>query len=124
MATQQALTSISRPAGVDLSAKQYFIAVANAGKAALPAADGVRALGVIQNDPELGQPAAIAVGGVTKVVSNGTIEVDKPIAAANGGKAKEAVAGEQVLGIALEGDGGADGAIISVLWQPQGALPV
>lgn len=123
MALEQALQKISREAGVDLSAKQYFFAVSNAGKANLPGGDGVRALGVIQNDPKLGRATSIAVGGVTRVVSNGTVEVDKPVAAANGGKAKEAASGEYIQGTALEGDGGVDGAIITILLQPQGRLP-
>jgi len=123
MALEQALQKISREAGVDLSAKQYFFAVSNAGKANLPAGDGVRALGVIQNDPKLGGATSIAAGGITRVVSNGTVEVDKPVAAANGGKAKEAATGEYIQGTALEGDGGVDGAVITILLQPQGRLP-
>ena len=123
MAIQQSLQIITREAGIDLSAKQYYFAVANAGKANLPGADGGRALGVIQNDPTAGQPAVIATGGITKVVSDGSIEIDDAVSIKSGGKAKEAASGEYIQGTALEGDGGVDGTVISILLQPQGRLP-
>lgn len=123
MPTEQALQTISREAAVDLSAKQYYFAVSSNGKAGLPGGDGVRALGVIQNDPKLGKATRIATGGITHVVSDGTIEVDKPVAVKNGGKAKEAASGEYIVATALEGDGGVDGTIITVLLQPMGRLP-
>jgi hypothetical protein len=123
MAIEQGLDTISRVADVDLSAKQYNFAIASNGKAGLPGADGVRALGVIQNNPIAGKAATVATGGITHVVSDGTIEVDKPVAAKSGGKAKEAASGEYIQGTALEGDGGVDGTVIAMLLQPQGRLP-
>lgn len=123
MAIEQAQQRISREAGADLSTKMYYFAASSSGKAALPGGDGVRTLGVIQNDPRLGEGTSIAVSGITQVVSDGSIEVDKPVAAKSGGKAKEAASGEYIQGTALEGDGGVDGAVISVLLQPQGRLP-
>lgn len=123
MAIEQNLQNISREAGADLSAKQYHFAVSNNGKANLPTADGVRALGVIQNAPPSGQPAVIATEGVTKVVTDGTVEIDDAVAAANGGRAKEAASGEYIQGTALEGDGGVAGTVISVLLKTQGRLP-
>jgi hypothetical protein len=123
MAIEQSLQLISRESAVDLSSKQYYFTVASSGKAGLPGSSGLRALGVIQNAPIAGKGTSIAVSGVTHVVSDGSIEVDKPVAAKSGGKAKEAVTGEYIQGTALEGDGGVDGTVIAILLQPQGILP-
>lgn len=119
---EQSQHRISRPAAADLSAKIYYFVRSLNGQAALPAADGGLVLGVLQNDPLAGDGATICDGGRTQVVSNGTVEVDKPVAAANGGKAKEAASGEYVYGIALTGDGGVDGAIIEIQFLPHGRL--
>jgi hypothetical protein len=121
---EQSQHRISRPAAADLSTKQYYFVKSSAGKAALPTADGnANVLGVLQNDPQSGDAATICDLGRTQVVSNGTVEVDKLVSAANGGKAKEAAAGEYIQGIAITGDGGVDGAIIEIHLQPRGAVP-
>lgn len=119
---EQSQHRISRPAAADLSTKQYYFVKSSNGKAALPSADGGMVLGVLQNDPLADEGSTICDGGRTQVVSNGTVEIDKPVAAANGGKAKEAASGEYVQGIALTGDGGVDGAIIEIHYNPQGRL--
>src|SRR5947208_3305901 len=98
MAIEQSLKSFTRQANVDLTAKQFLFVVSNGGKADLPAADGVRTLGVLQDTPRAGDPGAIAFGGVSKVISDGSIEVDKPVAAKTGGQAKEAASGEYIQG--------------------------
>src|SRR5947209_6497608 len=119
---EQTQRRISRPAKVDLDAKQYYFVRSNTGLADLPAADGGLVLGVLQNDPRAGEGATICDGGRTFVISDGSIEVDKPVAAANGGRAKEAASGEYVQGIALTGDGNVAGARIEIHYNPQGRL--
>jgi hypothetical protein len=114
--------SFTREAAADLRTKQFYFMIASGGRAGLPGADGLMCIGVIQNDPNIYEEATIVGDGISKVVSDGSIEVDKPIACANGGRAKEAASGEHVQGIALEGDGGVAGTVISVLLRPQGRL--
>lgn len=113
----------TREAAADYRTKQfYFVAIDSNGRAVLPTADGQRCVAVLQNDPKQFEGATLVDRGISKVVSNGTIEAGKPVAAANGGKGKEAASGEFVLGEALEGDGAVDGAIITVLLKSQGRL--
>lgn len=110
-------------AAADYRTKQYyFITVDGNGRGALPTGDGAVCCGVLQNDPLQYEGATIVDRGITKLVSNGTIEVGDNVACANGGKGKEAASGEYIQGTALEGDGGVDGTIISVLLRPQGRL--
>ena len=110
-------------AAADLSTKQYYFMVLDGnGRAALPGADGAICAGVLQTDPVQFEAATLVDRGLSKVVSNGTVEIGDNVACANGGKAKEAASGEHIQGIAQEGDGGTDGVVIAVLLRPQGPL--
>jgi hypothetical protein len=110
-------------AAADYRTKQYyFMKVDTNGRSALPTADGAICCGVLQNDPLQYEGATIVSTGISKIVSDGSVEVGKPVACANGGRAKEAASGEHVQGTALEGDGGVAGTVISILLQPQGRL--
>ena len=124
MATEIPGFKWSREAAVDLSAKQFFFVTVDGNmRAALPGANGAPVAAILQNDPRQFESCELMSSGISKLVSNGTIEAGDYVAAANGGKGKEAVAGEYVWGRALEGDGGMDGTIISFLWMPMGVLP-
>jgi hypothetical protein len=113
----------TREAAADYRTKQYyFVEVDGNGRAALPTGDGAVCDGVLQNDPVQYEAATIYSYGISKVVSNGTVEAGDNVSCANGGKAKETASGEYIQGTALEGDGGVDGTIISVLLRPQGRL--
>lgn len=115
--------TFTREAAADYRTKQfYFMAIDSNGRAVLPTADGALCAGVLQNDPKQFEAATIMTDLISKVVSDGSIENGKPVAAANGGKGKEAASGEYVQGIALEGDGGVAGTVIAVLLRPQGRL--
>jgi len=123
MATEIPGFGFTREAAADLSAKQFYFAVLDGNaRAALPGSDGLICAGVLQTDPVQYEAANIMATGISKVVSNGTIEAGDNVSAASGGKGKEAVSGEYVQGLALEGDGGVDGTIISVLLRPTGRL--
>jgi hypothetical protein len=107
----------------DYRTKQfYFVGVDTNGRALLPTADGAIVAGVLQNDPNQFEAATIVDRGIVQIVSDGSIEIGKPVSAKNGGKAKESASGEYVQGVALEGDGAVDGAIITVLLRNQGRL--
>ena len=67
MAFSENMQTISLVAASDLSGKQYyFVAVDTDGKAALTGDDG-NPIGVLQNKPEAGQAATVAIAGVTKL---------------------------------------------------------
>jgi hypothetical protein len=120
MAYQSVLSTISLESAADLTAKQYFfVKVDTAGKAAL-CGDGENAIGVLQNDPNTGQAAAIAIDGVSKVVAAAAITTGAAVASNADGKAVTAASGEFILGIALET--GADGRTISIALNKNGKV--
>lgn len=120
MAHEIALKTISKEAAGDLSSNQYhFVAINVAGQAAGLGVAGAKADGVLQNAPvAIGQAAAVAIGGQTKVLFGGTVASGANIASDVNGRAVAAVAGNQVLGTCTEG--GADGEIGSMIFQPSG----
>jgi hypothetical protein len=70
MSLEQNLTNVSILAGEDLSAKQYLgvaVATDNSGVKRV-ATLGAQGIGVLQNAPVLGQPAAVGILGITKVI--------------------------------------------------------
>lgn len=120
MATTNNQTCISLEAGQDLSAKQFFfVTVASDGQVD-PTGDGAMATGVLQNDPAAaGRAAEIAIAGVTKVSAGGTVAAGAAVASDAAGEAVTAATGDIILGTALTG--GADGAVIEILFNPRGA---
>tara|TARA_Y100001938_G_C8073324_1_gene424446 strand:+ start:1670 stop:2050 length:381 start_codon:yes stop_codon:yes gene_type:complete len=73
MATQESLKCITLEAGADLSGDQYKFVKLSAGKAVLCSAATDIPVGVLQNKPASGAAATVAVSGVTKLLSGGTI---------------------------------------------------
>ena len=93
---------------------------------ALPAAAGGQALGVLDDfGPRggvSGDTVTLVVAGGAKVEANAAIAVGAQIAvAATTGRARTAVTGDQVLGVALEA-AGAQGDIISCRLDARGVL--
>lgn len=120
MAYESVLTKISLEAAADLSAKQYFLVKVDAnGKAAL-CGDGENAVGVLQNDPDIGEAAAVATAGITKVECGGVITTGGLVACNADGEAVAAASGDYIIGVALET--GADGRIISINLDKNGTL--
>ena len=65
-------------AAADLSSKQYhFVKLASATTVNVCTATTDRAIGILQNDPESGEAAVIAIFGISKVVADGTITAAK-----------------------------------------------
>lgn len=119
MATTQEQFCVTLEAGQDLSAKQFFfVSVASDGQID-PTGDGAFAVGVLQNDPDAaGKAAEVAIMGQTKVVAGGTVAGGAEVASDAAGEAVTAATGDVILGTAI--DGGADGEIIRIVFNPRG----
>lgn len=119
MATQNSLTCVSLPVAGNYSAKQYFFMTVNSSGQAAVTGDGAAADGVLQNDPAAANRAgSIAVAGVTKISIGATLTAGDEVASDSAGEAVPAATGDIVLGRCIEG--GANGVIGSMLFQPRG----
>ena len=121
MATKENTQSITLLAGADLSAAQFRFVKTNSSGYAVLAGAGEMANGAVQNDPEMEQAAVVDISGVTKVEAAAAINPGALVASNGDGKAVTATAEDYALGTALET--GADGRIISILFQPSGVVP-
>lgn len=112
-------------ANADLRLFQYkFLRATGAGtvSVASEANGGANDLiGVLQNKPNSGQAATIAVTGETKVVAGGALTVNTWITTNGSGRAAAATSGDNVIGLVLE-TAGADGDVVRALIHP--ALPL
>jgi hypothetical protein len=140
MATEQNLVCLSKVAGEDLSAKQYFaVTLESDNTIDLADAAGEKVFGVLQNNPAAGQVGTVAVAGVTKMIAGGVIAVGGDVAVDADGKAKAAVLGRTdttdtaaaadpllgsyVFGMHVGEAAAAAGDIISVLITHTGSVP-
>ena len=123
MATNYALHCVSKSAGADLSADQFKVVTMGAGEVVTldTTAGGAASFGVLQNDPLLGEPAAIAIGGQTKIRLGATLADGVPFTISALGVAVAPVTGNKVLGTITEG--GADGEIGSAVFNPANIVP-
>lgn len=95
-------------AGADLSAKQFFAAVATgANTLGLQTSLGGRMNGVIQNKPVSGQAVNICFEGFSKAAAGAAIAADAELAVDATGRFITAVTGNQVVGQAVESAGAA-----------------
>lgn len=78
-----------------------------------PASSGAAILGVLQNNPQLGEAGAVMVHGVSKMQAGGTITPGQLITINASGQAVVAVSGNYACGKALEN--GANGSLVTVL---------
>lgn len=126
MSTKVPFLVLSMAAAADLSTKQYYgVKVDSNGRAALAAA-GEPCIGVLQNKPDaLGKEASVAVLGVSKMVSAGTIAAGARVATDANGKATTATLGattsSNVIGIAMEGASAND--VFGVALLHMGGVP-
>lgn len=116
MAIQNVIQSITREAENDLSAKQYYaVELVASNKCDACDGQGELAAGILQNEPEAGEAADIAVLGMTKAITHDTgIAVNSELTTDANGKLEVASAGDYVVAIALEGASAEDD-VISVL---------
>jgi hypothetical protein len=85
-----------------------------------PAASGDPILGVMQNNPLLGEAATVMVHGISKAQIQGTVAIGDLLMAVPGGKLAVATSGKYQVAQALES--GADSDIVSVLLVRNGKL--
>jgi hypothetical protein len=120
MAVQEALISVTLPAGADLRTHQFkFVSIDNAGKVVLTANNAL-AQGVLQNAPNTNEAATVAISGIVKVkVASGGITAGNAVGSAANGAVKNAATASSRLGIALVT--AAENAVAEVLFHPIGA---
>jgi hypothetical protein len=109
MTAENVVTKVTLEAAADLSSHQYrYMKIDSNGKAALVTSANDVVIGILQNAPESGQEASIALlgtGGISKVVLAATIATVGAIAAveyvgaSDNGKAQVAVSGQHPAGI-------------------------
>jgi hypothetical protein len=110
----------SLPAASDLSALQFRALIADgSGEAEQNTSAGGDIIGVLQDDPVAGQPAAIMSTGVTKMEAGAAVTQGGVVMSDNVGRAVDATATNKGIGIALDAAAGA-GEIISVLLKDLG----
>lgn len=117
MAIEMSQFAVTRQAGADLSAKQfYFVEQASTGKVTACNSLGEKALGVVQNNPGLNQAANVATNGVCKVIAGGTLVPGDLVNVSAAGKAVAASSTYFIMGEVLVGGG--DGEIVTILLRP------
>jgi hypothetical protein len=118
------VVDLSFSAGSTLSSNQFYIVKSTEqnviGLAVNASGGGVRAKGVLQNDPGNGQAATVRVLGYTKVVAGGTIAAGAPLTTSTAGTALSAgTTGEFVWGWANSASTAA-GQVIEAFVCPSG----
>lgn len=120
MATEYAKTCVSKAAGADLSTAQFKIVVLGTDERVTVAGTaGVSAFGVLQNNPAINVPAAVAISGQTKIALGATLAAGAKFTTSNAGLAVAPTTGQAVLGTITEG--GANGQIGSAVFDHEGA---
>ena len=99
-----------------LSATRYIFVQANGARTAMQCINptSTALLGVMQNNPTVGEAMTIAFQGPSKVVAGGALTANALITSNASGRAAAVTSGDMVAGRVLEASG-ADGDVISVL---------
>lgn len=95
-------------AGADLSTKQFLAVKISADFKVDVSGDGELSMGVLQNDPVLGEAAEIEMDGISKAIIGAAVAFGAKLAADAAGKLITAVATKHVVAIAQEAGGGAN----------------
>ena len=121
MALERALKEISLPASGDLSTYQYRGVALNSGGSVIISAGSVSPVfGVLQNKPSgAGQAARVAISGITKHLSGGSIAVGDAVKTdAAGLGLVTTTAGNTILGRAVSNEASASGLIYELQIMP------
>ena len=120
MAVNNNQTCVTLEAGADLSSNQFhFVTMDSDGQLSV-STDGAASIGVLLNDPAAaGRAAEVCIGGLTRVEAGGTVAAGAAVASNSTGEAITAGTNDIILGTAVTG--GADGEVISIVFQPRGA---
>jgi len=121
MAYKNSQTSVTLVSGDNYAAKQFFFVSMSSDGKVDPTGDGAAAIGVLLNDPAAdGRAAEVCIGGITRVeCGTAGVTAGDAVASDSAGNAVTAATGDVILGTALET--GADGEVISIIFQPRGA---
>lgn len=127
----------SLPAGADLTGSQFRAVRVNASGLLVAAALGQFACGILQNNPNAGQPGNFLFSGVSKARLGGPVAAGTEVSSAADGRLIDAtearvntsdagstadpVIASNVIGVALQG--GVAGDIVPVLVTLSGAIP-
>lgn len=113
MATDKVILRDAKPAGEDLSTKQFTLVKITTSNTIVAAASGDRAY-VLDSTPRSGEAATYDIAGITKVKLGATVEAGELIVCGNGALGIPASGGgKPVVGQALEE--GEAGSIISMI---------
>jgi hypothetical protein len=99
----------------DMTGSQYLAVAGDvtSGQVTVNTAAGSRSLGILQNNPRIGQPCSIWRGSsISKWVAGATIAQFASVTTDGAGKAKTASGSDIVHGVALEA--GVTGALVTV----------
>lgn len=108
-------------AGADLSSHQFKFVKLSGGKVVLCSVAQEKALGILQNTPQSGEGAAVALHGLSKVKCAGILAVDSIVATDAAGLAIAGVAATgMIMGQLTKASGGAN-EIAQMMLQPVGA---
>ena len=103
MATMLSRDTRTFVAGSDLTAAQFkFVSLAADGQVDVTAAAGGNAIGILSNNPDVGQAATVTVTGGYMVEAGGTITAGDQVQSSATGTALLAATNDVVLGYALE----------------------
>jgi hypothetical protein len=120
MSFENGVLTLTKPAAAAMTTPFLLVKPDGSGKLT-PAGVGDVAVGVLQNKPAAADvEAAYMAVGVSRVVCSAGITEGQKVAPAAGGKARTAVSGDHVAGIALETSTALD-QIIAVLLCSSGA---
>jgi hypothetical protein len=121
MSFQGNLTCISRVAGADLRTSQFRAVKLNSSGNVVIAAAGDFAIGILQNNPNSGELATVAIHGISKASADAAVTAGVRVTpTADGQLATATVATDNTLGVALEAAGAAN-VIFAVLLLQAGA---
>jgi hypothetical protein len=119
MSQQTGVLDKSFIAGADLRTKQYYLVqggIATPYSVILATGSTNGIIGILQNEPNIGETAVIRMLGTSKMVAKSSVKTGTPITSYSDGIGTPAtwVTGQKVIAIALE-PASADGDIIEVL---------
>ena len=120
MAFEEALRSVSFPAGADLSADQYKMVKVNSSGQVVLAGEGDEVTGILQDAPAAsGRVACVGIAGGSKVRAGGSVTAGARFTVNSSGLAVALGSGDDyAVGIARETF--ASGGIYSCIIQPTG----
>ena len=121
MATQQPQGFDARVSAVDLTGKEYYLAVIDSSGEYDLAGLGEPAVGTIQEGKAIGLSSTVALRGIVKCVAGTAIAAGDKVASDAAGKAKVVASGQHTIGVAFSA-AAADLGVFELKLDQQGIL--